>query len=127
MYTRAMSRGLLRASAGAIVITCLLGCKASYEVNVRNQADQPIVAQIRSGSPRGASKDLKSQRIGPGDRAWLGPAKAGALKHVFLSVDFEGNEEAPATLKLKRGQTAVNVIRNDQGSHGTVRLEEIRP
>ena len=111
----------------AIGTTMLAGCKASYEVNVRNRTDQPITAQIRSGSPTGTSKDLKSRRIAPGDRAWLGPAKTGPLKNVFIQVDFEGNTSVPATLRLGKGQTAVNVERSDEGSQGTIRLEAMQP
>ena len=101
------------------------GCASQYEVNVRNQTDQPITAEIRRGSMQGASKDLKVQRIGPGDRAWLGPAKAGWLKNVFLRVDFAGNVGMPANLRLRKGTTAVNVTRADQGAQGTIELEEV--
>jgi hypothetical protein len=103
------------------------GCTSTYEVNVRNQADQPITAEIRAGKSSGASELLKSRRIPPGDRAWLGPARAGTLKTVFLTVDFEGNVETPVVLKLKGGTTAVNVDRADEGARGTVVLEEVRP
>jgi len=123
LMTRARTAGL----AACVLVAVLAGCKSQYEVNVRNQADQPVTAEIRAGSISGTSKVLKVQRIGPGDRAWLGPAKAGWLKTVFLRVDFAGNVEAPATMKLRKGTTAVNVSRADEGAQGSLQLEAVRP
>jgi hypothetical protein len=118
----------VRLAASVLLAGVLLtGCTATYEVNVRNQADQPVTAEIRAGRPAGASTILKSRRIAPGDRAWLGPAKAGSLKTVFLTVDFEGNTQTPVVLTLKGGTTAVNVERAEQGARGTIVLEEVRP
>jgi hypothetical protein len=123
----AISRNLGVGFAAVVSALVLTGCASTYEVNVRNQADQPVTAEIREGKPKGASKVLKSRRIPPGDRAWLGPARSGGFKTVFLTVDFEGNVETPVVLKLKGGTTAVNVERADEGARGRVLLEEVRP
>jgi len=105
----------------------LSGCTASYEVNVRNRIDQPITAEMRTGNPKGQSEVVVRERIGPGDRKRVGPVRLGSLERVFLSVDFEGNTGLPATTKVNRGQSAVNVYRRDEGSRGTIGLERIRP
>ncbi len=120
-----MKRTLTLVVAAACL--ALTGCKASYEVNVRNDADQPITAEMRQGSPKGRNETLIRERIGPGDRATLGPQRVGAFKNVFLAVDFEGNTDLPATTKLRKGLSAVNVNRADDGSRGTVTLETKRP
>ena len=111
----------------AACVVILSGCKATYEVSVRNNADQPVTAQIRTGNPKGNSKLLESSRVGPGDRDTLLAERVSGLKKVFVSVDFEGNAGVAQTAKLKRGITAVVVSRTDEGAQGEISLELIRP
>ena len=117
----------LRVSLTCASVGLLAGCKASYEVNVRNQSDQPITAEMRVGSEKGRSEVLIRERVAPSDRATLGPERVGGLKRVFLSVDFQGNVDLAETTRLRRGMSAVNVRRADEGAQGTIELEVSRP
>lgn len=111
----------------AVFVLLLAGCKSTYEVSFRNNADQPITAQIRSGNPKGNSTTLASTRVPPGDRETIIAEGVRRLKRVFVSVDFEGNTGLAETARIKRGMTGVNVRREDEGSEGTITLELIRP
>lgn len=122
-----MTRQTLLPVVLAVVLVGLAGCKTRYEVSVRNNADQPISAQIRTGNPKGNSASLDAARVGPGDRDTLLAEGVSSFKKVFISVDFEGNTGVAQTAKLKRGITAVIVRRADEGSQGTIDLELVRP
>jgi hypothetical protein len=108
---------------GASVLA-LAGCRSGYDVDVRNLADQPIVASIVSEHTNGGGKLLASARLGPGDRTALF-AQTDTREHVWVEADFAGNTGYPAKLDLIRGRTVVNVRRADQGSKGKLMLEEV--
>jgi hypothetical protein len=108
--------------AGAAAMA-LAGCRSGYDVDLRNLTDQPVVAKIATTHPDGAGRTLAQGRLGPGDRGSLfHQAEFG--RRVWLEVDFEGNIGYPGTLDLMVGKTVVNVRRADEGSKGTIRLEE---
>src|SRR5262249_44123241 len=76
LYSMAMKTML---SFGAFrAIAALPGCSgtgaspgpATYEVDVRNRTDQPIVAQVVAPLD-GAPQVMRESRLGPGDRAQL--------------------------------------------------------
>jgi hypothetical protein len=110
-------------AALTLVPFALAGCRSGYEVDIRNLADQPVVAQILTSHPDGASRLLAQDRLGPGDRRALF-SQEDYFARVWLQVDFQGNQGHPATLDLARGKTVVNVKRTDEGSRGTIRIEE---
>lgn len=105
-------------------LAALTGCRAGYEVDVRNLTDQPVSLRLATGHTDGAPLTLRTDRLGPGDRgSMFVQTDAGA--NVILEADFQGNVGHPATIDLAPGKTVVNVVRPDEGSRGTLRLEEV--
>lgn len=104
------------------LLAVLSGCRAGYDVEVRNLADQPITARLVTGHVDGAGFTLRESFIGPGDNASLF-VQRDENETVSLSVDFAGNVGQPATLGLAKGKTTVIVRRADEGSRGRIRLE----
>jgi hypothetical protein len=108
----------------ALLPLLLLGCRSGYDVDVRNQTDQPITARLQVPHTDGAPKTLQEKYIGIGDRDRLF-IQRDRREPVSLVVDFKGNLGYPATLDLSRGATIVNVRRNDEGAKGRLMLEAI--
>jgi hypothetical protein len=118
------TRTIPRAIVLALVPLTLLGCRAAYDVEVRNLTDQPLVTRLQSMHRDGAPRSIASGRAGPGDRATMFK-QVGGTERIVLEVDFAGNIAYPATLDLSRGKTIVNVRRGDEGARGRITLEEI--
>lgn len=102
----------------------LVGCRAGYEVDVRNMTDQPLSLRLNTPHSDGAPKPRATGRVGPGDRTKL-YLQTYARERVWLEADFEGNVAYPATVDLTPGLTVVNARRVDEGSKGRIRLEEV--
>lgn len=99
---------------GATVLGMLLlvGCQADYSADIRNRTSTPVFAQLFV-KPHGADGQSilgASKRLGPGDRAFIGPVRAsdnpGA---VFVSVDSLPNAARPASLDLLPGTSFLDV------------------
>jgi hypothetical protein len=114
----------LRCLAILALPLALLGCRAGYDVDVRNLTDQPITAKLTVPHTDGAPQTLREKFVGVGDRASLF-IQQDASKPVALVVDFQGNVGYPATLDLERGSTIVNVRRSDEGGRGRLQLESV--
>lgn len=122
-----LRRPWARAALVLALPALLTGCRAAYDVQVRNLTDQPIGMALTAPFGDGADAALASGRLGPGDRGTLFK-QVDAGTRVALRVDFAGNEGYPAVLDLSRGETVVNVRRvegDGAGSKGRLRLEEI--
>jgi hypothetical protein len=119
-----MKTTILRAAFVVAAPLALLGCRAGYEVDVRNMTDQPLNLRLNTPHTDGAPHARSVGRVGPGDRTRLF-TQTYAKERVWLEADFEGNLGYPATLDLSPGLTAVNVRRIDEGSKGRIRMEEI--
>lgn len=113
-------------AAGLGVVPALAGCNAFYTADVRNFADQPVMAELKQGGRRPDGSVIARRRVPPGDRGKIGPIRAPKNAVIFLEVDFAGNEGYPARLDLPSGTTVVNVERIDEGAIGRIRLKEIR-
>lgn len=111
------------ATACLAALAALGGCVSQYRVDVRNMADQPIHAELVWTYNENVSSARRQARIGPGDRATIGPVTVDATKRVTLVVDFQGNVGYPAEMPLDPGRSVVNVKRADEGVAGTIRLE----
>jgi len=114
-----------------LAIAALAGCSgtgasagpATYEVDVRNRTDQPIVAQIVAPLD-GAPHVLRESRLGPGDRAQL-LVQVNSSHRVGVRADFAGNAAYPAVMDVYPGLTVVNVSRTEQGATGQIHLEQV--
>lgn len=95
----------------------LWGCQqADFSADLHNKTAGPVFAQLMIKG-RGANDPAvlgASKRLGPGDRAFVGPvrtvANAGA---VYLSVDSLPNRARPATMDLAPGTSFVEVFEDD--------------
>jgi hypothetical protein len=92
----------------------VVGCRAGYDVDVRNLTDQPITAKLTTPHTDGAPFVLTKRYVGVGDKGSLFIQREASEK-VALTVDFEGNPGYPATVDLSQGATIVNVRRADPG------------
>lgn len=115
---------LLAVAAAFALPAVIVGCRAGYDVDVRNLTDQPVQARLVTPFGDGADQTLREIRLGPGNRGSMF-AQTDSNQHVALSVDFAGNIGYPATIDLSHGKTVVNVTRVDEGAKGRLRLEEI--
>jgi hypothetical protein len=115
---------IVQVAALSMPLLALAACRSGYDVDVRNLADQPVVASIVTTHANGGGQLMASQRLGPGDRTGLF-AETDTKDTVWLEVDFAGNTGYPARLDLVRGRTVVNVHRADEGSKGKLKLEEV--
>lgn len=102
----------------------LVGCRSGFDIDVRNMADQPVVANLVTTHSNGGGQLLASARLGPGDRTGLF-CETDTKQRVWLEVDFAGNVGYPARMDLVRGRTVINVRRADSGSKGKLALEEV--
>ena len=115
---------LVRSAAILSFPLALVGCRAGYDVDVRNLSDQPITAKLTAGHTDGAPLVLREKYVGVGDRTNLF-VQRDANVPVALVVDFQGNVGYPATVDLSKGSTIVNVRRADEGARGRLQLEVI--
>ncbi len=128
MITRSMLavRGpsWLLVSAG-VFLGALAGCQADYAVDVTNRTPQPIRADIfRKG---GDSAVLgASRRLGPGDRAAVGPVRTSKDYGAFLSIDSMGNPGRPLTVDLPKGTSYVEIQQDGEGPNSPLRIVEKR-
>lgn len=107
---------------GAFVL--LTGCQANYMADVHNQTAAPVFAQLMiKANDRSQGATLgAARRLGPGDRAAVGPVRANkAPGSVYLSVDSMGNPSKPSTADLNPG-TAFVVVTQEPG--GPLRIAE---
>ncbi len=117
-----MTTSCARAASILFLPAILLGCRAGYDVDVRNLTDQPITARLTAGHTDGAPLVLQEKYVGIGDRTNLF-IQRDTNSPVSLSVDFQGNVGYPAIADLSKGATIVNVRRSDEGGRGRIQLE----
>lgn len=113
------------AAMAIVCVSALAGCQADYAVDVTNRTPQPIRADIfRKGSDSAVLGD--SRRLGPGDRASLGPVRTSKDYGAFLSIDTMGNPGRPLTVDLPRGTSYVEVHQDGEGPNSPLRIVEKR-
>jgi hypothetical protein len=99
----------------------LLGCRAGYDVDVRNLTDEPVTARLQMRHTDGAPQVLRERYIGIGDTERLF-VQRDSREPVSLAVDAKG-DTSPAVLDLSRGATSVTVRRNSEPGKGRLMLE----
>ena len=105
----------------SLVPLALLGCRAGYDVDVRNLTDEPVTARLQIPHTDGAPKVLGEKYIGIGDTERLF-IQRDSREPVSLSVDAKG-DTSPALLDLTQGATSVTVRRNSEAGNGRLMLE----
>ncbi len=105
------------------------GCQSSpgkivYTVDVRNQTPQPLWAQLWHETDRGAFQ-LTNQRLAPGDRAGVGPAK-GNVGRTWILFDTLPNPSTPVRFDLEFGSTVIEVTQTSEATDAELIVREIR-
>lgn len=111
-------RMALGAAAGVLSLMALSGCQASYGADVHNKTSTPVFAQlmVKANDKTMPATLGASRRLGPGDRAFVGPVRANKKPgSVYLLVDSMGNPSKPATADLLSGTAFVEVSQEDGG------------
>ena len=101
----------------------LAGCRADYSADIRNLTPQPIFAQLTENR-RDGTVIVATRRLGPGDRALVGPVRAESGR-VALLIDTKPNPEAPARRDLQPGQNAFNVRQRTDEVSGPLEIEDL--
>src|SRR2546423_4860106 len=83
----------------AFLAFILAGCQADYGVDITNRTPQAVFARIfRKGSSQAVLG--AAQRLGPGDRSFVGPVRTDKQHGAFLSIDTYSNPGQPITADL---------------------------
>jgi hypothetical protein len=121
---RANLKSLAIAAAFALPAV-IVGCRAGYDVDVRNLTDQPVHARLVTPFGDGADQTLREIRLGPRNHGSMF-VQTDFNQHIALSVDSAANTLGyPATLDLSRGKTIVNVSRVGEAAKGPLRLQQV--
>jgi hypothetical protein len=110
-----------RLLAAALLPLALAGCRAGYDVNVRNMTDEPVTARLQFRHTDGAPQVLTQKFVGIGDTEHLF-IQRDSREPVSLEVDAQG-DHSPAVLDLTQGATSVTVRRNSEAGKGRLMLE----
>ena len=118
-----LARSLLASSLLALTLCGLVGCKADYAVDITNKTPQPVFAKIfRKGGSSGMLG--ASTRLGPGDRAFLGPVRTNKASGALLSVDTLGNPNRPISVDILPGTAFIEVMQDGQSADSPIRIVE---
>lgn len=110
-------------SLGLISCAAMSGCQASYAADIRNTTPQPVYAQLMERFDNGSTVRA-TQRLGPGDRAGIGPVIAREGR-AYLVVDTIPNPMTPVTVPLAVGTTTVEVIQQGDQTTGPIEVRII--
>ncbi len=120
-----MSRKLIPLAL-LLLAPVLTGCKTGYTVEVRNNTSAPATAAVYKDELIANDPQLKTQWIGPGDRATLGPFESRYGIGLYVQVDSESNPGYPAKADLRKGYTVFNLETDNGEAGGALVLKKIR-
>jgi hypothetical protein len=115
------ARSLIAGAAAASVACALAGCQADYAADITNKTPQPVMAKIFRKGDKGAVLG-DARRLGPGDRALVGPVRTDKGHGAFLSVDTFGDPTRPLTLGLAPGQVFLEIQQEGEGPNALLRI-----
>lgn len=107
----------------------MVGChRADVAADVHNTTPQPVFVQIFVKGNQGRAATLgASQRLGPGDRALVGPVRQVAHPPgAYVVVDTLPNPGRPVTMDLPEGTSFYTVRQEGDGTAGRLWVEEKR-
>ena len=111
----------LRVACGFGVSAVLAGCQSDYAADIVNQTPQPVFAQIFSNTGSGPVLGA-NRRLGPGDRASIGPVRNQTDNGAFLSVDSLPNPSRPVMVDLKPGTNFFVIMQDGTETAGPLRI-----
>jgi hypothetical protein len=121
-------RAGVRAGMFAGLAACALGlagCQADYAVDMTNRTPQPVYVQIFA---KGGDRAVlgASRRLGPGDRALVGPVRTDKGHGAYLQVDSMPNPSRPLSGDLMPGTSYLELIQDGEGTNAPMRIVEKR-
>ncbi len=111
----------LAAAAAALILT---GCQSNYSADLRNQTPQPVFAQILEASRDGAF-NRAAVRLGPGDRAGIGPVRMRTGRAVLV-VDTKPNPRAPSQIEMHPGTMFLEIRPMSGDLRAPFEIREVR-
>ena len=100
------------------------GCQADFAADILNKTPQPLFAQIMTKSNDGKSASLgASRRLGPGDRAMVGPVRTNEKAGAYLVLDTMPNPTRPVTWDMPPGASFLVVTQDPPTNDGVLRIE----
>ncbi|MBX3385864.1 MAG: hypothetical protein KF768_04785 [Phycisphaeraceae bacterium] len=105
------------------------GChRADVAADVHNTTPQPLFVQIFVKGNQGRPATLgASRRLGPGDRALVGPVRQIEIPPgAFAQIDTMPNPGRPVTVDLEGGTVFLTVRQEGDGTAGRLWVEEKR-
>lgn len=107
-----------------ILAAALSGCTATFSADLRNQTPQPVFAQIVQRTDDERRPILASLRLGPGDRATIGPVRTN-IGRAILSLDTLPNPQGAYTTDLRPGLTTFTISQKGDKAAGPLEIREI--
>ncbi len=105
------------------------GChRADVSADVHNTTPQPLFVEIYVKGNFGREATLEaSRRLGPGDRALVGPVRqVGFPPGAFVRMDTRPNPSLPLELELNEGTNFLRVRQEGDGTAGRLMADEKR-
>lgn len=116
-------------AAGALGLLAVAGChRADVAADVHNTTPQPLFVEIYVKGNAGRPATLEaSRRLGPGDRAVVGPVRQVAHPPgAFVKIDTMPNPSRPVTRDLAEGTNYLTVRQEGDQTAGRLWVEEKR-
>lgn len=95
----------------------LAGCNANYAVDVLNGTPQPLFVKIYNKGNTEATL-AASERLGPGDRAQVGPVQNAKNLGAYAMFDTLPNPTRPITVDLNPGMNYFEVHQQGTATSG---------
>lgn len=109
----------------AILPFALAACRADFTADIRNHTPQPLFVKIFE-ERQNSEVILTSARLGPGDRAQIGPVRA-EIGRPRLAIDSRPNPQAPVIFNLRPGTSYFNVSQQGDLTAGPLEVREVIP
>ncbi len=107
-----------------LLLLPLAGCRSNYAVDLRNQTPQPLFAQVFERANDGSQTVLAGRRLGPGDRAAIGPVR-GRTGRVGLALDTPGNPQGIVLIDLAAGTSVFSITQQGESTAGPLEVREV--
>ena len=107
-----MVHRLVAGSALAAGLLGAFGCQADYAADVTNKTAVPLTVALVSRASIGPVSQA-SKRLGPGDRAFLGPIRNARGRGAYIVFDTLPNPGRPTTVELLADSTSYFEVRLD--------------
>jgi hypothetical protein len=122
---RTLLLGLGILAIGSLFGGCQQSKYATFAGDIRNGTPQPLYVQLLERHPdTGGVAGRAATRLGPGDRASIGPSRM-RIGYAMMQVDTKPNPEAPISIDLEPGTTILEVTQRTDEVAGPLQVRRI--